>query len=121
MSSGRTAALDRLEHMLDAARAIEGYVARGRATFDADSAVREAILYQLIVIGEAAKAAVEAEPGLETELADLEWSPMARMRDRVTHHYWKTDPDIVWSTAAVAVPRMRSVLEQSLSRLSSRK
>lgn len=117
MSKGRAAALERLQHIVAAARAIAGYVARGRAAFDTDSAVREAILYQVIVIGEAAKATLVTDPALETELPDIEWSPMARMRDRVTHHYWSTDPEIIWATATTAVPELRTAVEQALARL----
>lgn len=92
-------------------------MARGRSAFDADPAVRDAILYQVIVIGEAAKATLQADPALEAELPEVEWSPMARMRDRVTHHYWATDPEIVWATAAKAVPELRRAVEQALDRL----
>jgi uncharacterized protein with HEPN domain len=53
VSRGRQAAIDRIKHMIAAADAIGGYVGRGRAVFDADSAVREAIVYQTVVIGEA--------------------------------------------------------------------
>ena len=62
MSRGRQAAIDRVKHMVAAADAIAAYVARGRAAFDNDSAVREAIVYQIVVIGEAAKAAIAADP-----------------------------------------------------------
>lgn len=96
--------------MADAADAIASYVARGRAEFDAERAVRDAILYQLVVLGEAAKGALEADPSLTEAYPDVEWSPSARMRDRVAHHYWATDFDVVWSTAAVAVPALRRAI-----------
>ncbi|AHG92889.1 protein of unknown function DUF86 (plasmid) [Gemmatirosa kalamazoonensis] len=76
--------------MADAADAIAGYVARGREAFDADPAVRDAILYQIIVLGEAVKAALAADPDLEAAHPSVDWSPVARMRDRVAHHYWAT-------------------------------
>jgi uncharacterized protein with HEPN domain len=98
------ASLDRLRHMAEAADAIAEYVARGRAAFDADPAIRDAILYRIIVLGEAAKAALAADPGLEVAHPAIDWSPAARMRDRVAHHYWATDLDVVWATACDAVP-----------------
>ena len=49
--------------MAEAAEAIAGYVARGRSSFDGDPAIRDAILYQIIVLGEAAKAALAAHSG----------------------------------------------------------
>lgn len=79
--------------MLEAADTIIAYTDRGREAFDSDSALRDAILYQVVVLGEAAKAALSADPSLESALPEVEWSPIARMRDRVAHHYWATDRD----------------------------
>lgn len=115
---GRSAAADRLRHMVEAATAIAGYVARGRSVFDADPAVRDAILYQIIVLGEAAKAALAAEPGLEAAYPNIDWSPVARMRDRVAHHYWATDREVVWATASDAVPSLRRAITEALEELS---
>ena len=96
--------------MVEAADAIIGYTARGREAFEDDPALRDAILYQVVVLGEAAKAALAADRSLEAALPEVEFSPIARMRDRVAHHYWATDRDVVWSTATVAVPELRSAL-----------
>ncbi|MGH6693052.1 MAG: HepT-like ribonuclease domain-containing protein [Gammaproteobacteria bacterium] len=90
--------------------------ARGREAFDSDPAVREAMLYQIIVLGEAAKAALAADPTLPAALPNIDWSPIARMRDRVAHHYWATDRDVVWATATVAVPELRRSLAAALQR-----
>ena len=103
--------------MADADDSIGEYAARGRDAFEGDPALRDAILYRIIILGEAAKAALAADPSLERELPDVEWSPIARMRDRVTHHYWATDREVVWATATVAVPELRETLAAVLSRL----
>lgn len=81
--------------MREAADAIIAYTARGREVFDSDAALRDAILYQVVVLGEAAKAARTADPSVESALPEVEWSPIARMRDRVAHHYWATDREVV--------------------------
>lgn len=111
----RAAAVERLRHMAEAADAIAGYVGRGRAAFDADPAIRDAILYQIIVLGEAAKAALAADPSLEASHPAVDWSPVARMRDRVAHHYWATDREIVWATASDAVPSLRRAVAEALA------
>jgi uncharacterized protein with HEPN domain len=103
--------------MAAAAAAIEAYAARGRAVFESDPAVRDAVLYQVIVLGEAAKAALAADPGLPAKLPEVDWSPIARMRDRVAHHYWATDLEVVWATAIDAVPALRQALERAIERL----
>lgn len=103
--------------MVEAVAAIEAYVARGREAFDCDPAVRNAMLYQVIVLGEAAKAALTADPDLPSKLPVVDWSPIARMRDRVAHHYWATDREVVWATATTAVPELRQALADTLRRL----
>jgi uncharacterized protein with HEPN domain len=103
--------------MQEASAAIESYAARGRAAYDADPALRDAILYQLVVLGEAAKAALVAAPDLAAAHPSIDWKPIARMRDRVAHHYWATDREIVWATATVAVPELRVALAAALEAL----
>lgn len=115
MSKGRAAALERIKHMIQAAEAIAGYVARGRAAFDKDSAIREAIVYQIVILGEAAKAVVDADTSVQTEFPDVKWSPLAKMRDKVTHQYWAVDREIVWSTAEHDVPQIAALLRKVLA------
>ncbi len=103
--------------MVEAVDRIIEYAGRGRAAFDQDQALRDAIVYQVIVLGEAAKAVVAADPSLQTDLSEIEWSPIARMRDRLTHHYWTTDREVVWSTATIAVAELRTALASALQRL----
>lgn len=103
--------------MAEAADAIARYVARGRVAFDDDAAVRDAILYQIIVLGEAAKSALSAAPDLAVVFPGVDWSPIARMRDRVAHHYWATDREIVWTTASEAVPKLRAALAAALTEI----
>ena len=64
MSKGRAYAIERIKHMIAAANTINGYTKRGRSAFDTDSTVRDAILYQLIVIGEASKGTTAADDSI---------------------------------------------------------
>ena len=104
-----------MRQMVAAADAIAGYVARGRAGFDADSAVRETIDYQIVVIGEAAKAVTAADSTVVAEIPSVEWSLLARMRDKVTHQLWAVDREIVWSTAAQDILEIRQALTKALA------
>ena len=117
MSDARAIALERIQHMVEAADAIAGYVARGRAAFDADAAVRDAILFRIVVIGEAAKAVVQRDPDLAAILADVEWSALAKMPDRIAHQYWAVDDEIVWETAVDELPIMQALLTAALARV----
>jgi uncharacterized protein with HEPN domain len=103
--------------MVGATDAIGSYVRKGRAAFDGDSTVRDAILYQIIVIGEAAKAVIAADDTIAAEVPTVEWSLWAKMRDRITHQYWATDHEIVWQTATEDVAGLREDLLKALLRL----
>ena len=103
--------------MISAAESIVGYVARGRPAFDDDAAIREAIIYQIVVLGEAAKAVVAADPSIETDLPDVQWSPLAKMRDKIAHHYWAIDREIVWDTATRDAPAILALLRAALAKL----
>ena len=82
--------------------------------FDSDPALRDAIVYQIVILGEAAKAVVAADPSITADLPGVEWSPLARMRDRVTHQYWALDHEIVWTTAVKDVPAIKAILLEAL-------
>ena len=118
MSEAREIVLERMQHMVEAADAIAEYVTRGRRVYDSDPAVRDAILFRIVVIGEAAKAVVQRDPSLAKELSEVEWSALAKMRDRITHQYWAVDPQIVWDTAVEEIPEIRAILATALDRLS---
>lgn len=117
MSDARAIVIERMQHMVEAADAIAEYVARGRRAYEADSAVRDAILFRIVVIGEAAKAVVHRDPALAVDLSEVEWSALARMRDRITHQYWAVDSQIVWDTAVEEIPEVRAILAVALDRL----
>jgi uncharacterized protein with HEPN domain len=105
--------------MREAADTIIAYTTRGREAFDGDAAGRDTMLYQIVVLGEAAKAKLATDPSIASALPEVEWSPIACMRDRVAHHYWATDRVVVWATATVAVPEPRAALAAALARLAS--
>jgi uncharacterized protein with HEPN domain len=105
--------------MVEASDKIAQYLGRGRDAYDRDSAIRDAIVYQIVVLGEAAKTVVAADASIASEIADVEWSLLARMRDRVTHQYFGVDHEIVWSTAKNDVPRIKAALTNALERLTS--
>jgi uncharacterized protein with HEPN domain len=103
--------------MLTASETIAQYVGRGRDAFDRDPAIRDAIVFQIVILGEAAKAVIAADPTIGSEVPGVEWSLLARMRDRVTHQYFGVDHQIVWSTAERDVPQIRILLASALERL----
>lgn len=102
-------ALSYLHDMLEHARHAEAFVSGvGRAAFEADVEKQFAVVRALEVIGEAAKAVPEEVRALAP---NIPWRQMATMRDKLIHHYFGVDLEIVWDTVADDVPALISALE----------
>jgi uncharacterized protein with HEPN domain len=79
--------------------------------FFADLKTQSAVLYQLTVIGEAAKRLSQA---FRDQYPILPWTLMAGMRDHLIHGYDAVDLAEVWSTATRDVPEVLSQIEPLL-------
>jgi uncharacterized protein with HEPN domain len=101
---------ERLEDISDAITAIRSHVARGDLS---DGLIFDAVRVRLIEIGEAIKALPNTL--LDTEPA-IAWSDIARMRDRLAHHYFDTEHSIV----AATVVNDLGLLETAVKRLGVR-
>lgn len=69
----------------------------------ADPVLFDAVLFNLQVIGQAAKQLPEEA---KASVPEADWSGPARMRDVIAHRYFAVDPGIVWEAASVHVPRI---------------
>jgi uncharacterized protein with HEPN domain len=85
---------------------IEGF---DHQSFTDDWKTRSAVLYQLTVIGEAAKR-LSAEYRLQH--ADISWALMAGMRDHLIHAYDLVDWDEVWKTASSDIPDLLDKIDR---------
>jgi uncharacterized protein with HEPN domain len=89
-----------VERMLDAARRATGYVeGLSESDFLANLLAQDGVCMCLIAIGEAAKRLMRDNPEVVEASPDLNWSEMARMRDRIAHGYETLDMAVVWATA----------------------
>ena len=102
-----------VQDVLDAIAQIDIYV-RGMTieAFEDDSKTVDAVIRNLIVIGEAAAHmpadVVERSPGLP-------WRLMADMRNFAVHHYWAVDRAILWKTIRDDLPPLAQQLRQMVS------
>lgn len=76
---------------------------------DDDAAVR-AVLFDIAVIGEAAKGVSEAT---RARFEAVPWADMAGMRDIVIHQYFGIDLELVWRVATTSVVRVVRELDAS--------
>ncbi|MFA5292566.1 MAG: DUF86 domain-containing protein [Phycisphaerae bacterium] len=79
--------------------------------FSKDQKTQSAVIHQFLVIGEVAKLLSE---DFRKANADFPWSAMARMRDKLIHHYRGVDLHEIWKAAKVEVPRLSAFLEKYL-------
>ena len=94
---------DYLEHMLEAARLALSYVAdRDKNAFLADKRTQQAVILNIVVIGEAATKISNEYPDFITRHASVPWKNMKGLRNRIAHGYFDIDLDIVWATVQTA-------------------
>ena len=109
----RTTDAVRLRHMLEAAREGLAFAAgRTRADLDTDRQLYLSLIRSIEVVGEAAsKVSDECRSGYRA----IPWVHVISMRNRLIHMYFDVDPDIVWRTTTVELPRLVSAIETLLA------
>jgi uncharacterized protein with HEPN domain len=104
-----------LEEIISAADAVSTYLSGlDYPGFLADRKTQDAVLRNLVLIGEAVKR-LPAE--LTNRHATIEWRRIAGMRDMLVHQYFSTDLQIVWDAAANRLPSVRSAVQQIMDSL----
>jgi uncharacterized protein with HEPN domain len=79
--------------------------------FRGDFKTQSAIIHQFLIIGEVAKLISDE---FKKENAGVPWSPMARMRDKLIHHYRGVDLHEIWKAADAEIPKLIAFLERHL-------
>lgn len=105
-----------LEDILQAIRDIEQYIANAK-DFDefSSSAMRvHAILYNLEIIGEAAK---NVPAAVKKKYSYVEWRKMAGLRDIVAHEYFGVSLQIIWGVIQNNLPVVKEQIEGVLSEI----
>ena len=103
----------RLKDMLVAASAALEYAGSlgSIAELQADRRTRDAILHNLFVLGEAAKA---VPPEVRQRHPEVEWRGMTGLRDIIGHEYFGLDDEIVWDVVKTELPRLVEQLQAVL-------
>lgn len=104
---------ERLQDIAEAVAAITEYVGGSLTTPSIDGpVVLDAVLFRLLVIGEAAKrldaATLAGAPGIP-------WSSYAGLRDVIAHQYFRVQRQIIEETVRRDLPRLKAAVEALLS------
>lgn len=110
--------IDYLGHMLEAARLAHSYVeGLGKDDFLADTRTQQAVILNIVVIGEAATKLARDYPEFIDHHPEVPWRSMKGMRNRIAHGYFDINLDIVWDTVQTALPplieRLTSIRDES--------
>ena len=76
-----------------------------------DKKTQDAVVRNLEIIGEAAKNISEE---LKKKFPQIRWKDLAGVRDKLIHHYFGVNFDIVWNIVKQELPELLSQLEEIL-------
>lgn len=103
---------DFLRDVREAVRRIKTYT--DAMTYDhflVDIKTQDAVVRNVEIIGEATKS---LSTGLREKYPNVPWKGMAGVRDRLIHHYFGVNMDIVWDIVTVELPTLESQIEAIL-------
>jgi len=104
-----------LEDMLASAEKIVAYSQGLQSSGISKNEERtEAILYNLLILGEAAKGVPEE---IRNSYHEIPWRSITGMRDKIIHQYWGINQILIWKTITEEIPPLINTLKNILARL----
>jgi uncharacterized protein with HEPN domain len=82
--------------------------------FMEDRRTQDAVVRNIEVIGEAVK---RLSAPLKKQHPAMPWKDMASMRDKVIHHYFGINYDVVWTVASKEIPKLLPRIGSLLEKL----
>jgi len=80
--------------------------------FSKSAMYQRAFARSLEIIGEAAK---HLDKTFREKYSAVPWSYMAKMRDKLIHHYFGIDYEMVWLTIVEDIPELKSTVQKILN------
>ena len=100
-------AAELLTHMREAATQAVTYVdGLDKADFLTDKRTQQAVILNLIILGEAATKLMDHHADVVSRYPAIEWRSMRGMRNRIAHGYYDINLDVVWETVSSALPEL---------------
>jgi len=102
---------NKLRDILEAIEAIEAYSVSSYDEFLADTKTQDAILYNLIIIGEAAN---QISSEFQEQYYTIPWSSMIGTRNIIVHGYDQVQLQIVWKILQKDLESLKSEITKVL-------
>lgn len=104
--------LEYLRHILDETDYLVKQTERlNRDEFIQNDTLRRAFVRSIEIIGEAVK---NVPDDFKQKYANIDWKPIAGMRDKLIHRYFGIDYDIVWDVVINEIPVLQKEVNQIL-------
>jgi uncharacterized protein with HEPN domain len=96
-----------LERPRESATLAQGYLqGMTRAAFLADRKTQQAVVLNLLVIGETVNRLHDEDAAFLERHSTIPWAAMRGMRNRIAHGYFDIDMGIVWETVQRDLPAL---------------
>lgn len=101
-----------LRHMQEAAEQAISYVtSMTLESFKADKRTQQAVIFNVMVLGEAATKLCGKYPDFPDQHPDIAWNAMRGMRNHLIHAYFSINLDVVWNVTQTELPKLVMQLE----------
>ena len=110
-----TSPQDLLAHIKQAALDAQQFVAEmNQEQFEADKKSQQAVIYSLLIVGEAATKIMDRYPEYASLNSHIPWRSMRGMRNRFAHGYFDINLNVVWDTVQNAVPDLLVQIDREI-------
>lgn len=107
-----------VKHIVESVDAIEQFTSGiTKSDFLNSLKTQDAVVRRLEIIGEATK---NISKTFLRKYPDVPWQKMARMRDRLIHHYFGVDVKVVWSVVKKEIPSLKKQIQRILEKESKK-
>jgi uncharacterized protein with HEPN domain len=77
-----------------------------KETFLEDRKTQQAVIYNILIIGEAATQIFNEYPDFVSAHPDIPWREMRGIRNRMAHGYYELDLSIIWDTVTTYLDKL---------------
>lgn len=102
------------QDILERIERIEKSISKGREAYARSYEIRDAVILNFIVIGEATK---KLDAALIKQHPNINWKGLAGFRDILIHQYRRTRLELVWRTAQDDLPALKAAIISMLASL----
>lgn len=108
---------DYLQDIISAINSAEDFIRNMNfADFENDQKTLFAVTRAVEIIGEATK---QIPSEIREKYNNIPWKAIAGMRDKMIHHYFGIDLQVLWDTVKQDLPLLKPIIQEILNNLNS--